>query len=99
MGRIEGRSNNNAPTIFIYPDARLDSASAKALVDEFDMRDVLLENHIKVYVINPVGEKYDNAKDFEGFKAVFNKARSGNLKVIGLGNGATFVNNALASRL
>ena len=96
LGRIEGRSNNNAPTIFIYPDVRLDSASAKALVDEFDMKDVLVENHIKVYVINPVGEKYDNVKDFEGFKAVFNKARSGNLKVIGLGNGATFVNNALA---
>ena len=97
LWQLDGRSNNNAPTIFIYPHTRLDEAGAKALVEEFDMRDVLVANHTKVFVINPVGEKYDKVRDFEGFKAVFNKARSGNLKVIGLGNGATFVNTVLAS--
>ena len=96
MGQVEGRSYNHAPTLFIYPDTRLDEASAKALVEEFDMRDVLKVNHTSVFVINPVGEKYDNAKDFEAFKPVFDRARSGNLKVIGIGNGATFVNTALA---
>lgn len=96
QGQIEGRSNNNAPTIFIYPHSRLDKSAAKALLDELDMRDVLVENHIKVYVINPLGQKYDDVADLEGFKDVFNKARSGNLKVIGLGNGATFVNNVIA---
>ena len=96
LGHIEGRSNNHAPTLFIYPDKKLDAAAAKALVEEFDMKDVLIANHTKVFVINPIGAKYDNEKDFEGFKAVFNKARSGNLKVIGIGNGATFVNTALA---
>ena len=96
MGQVEGRSYNHAPTIFIYPDTKLDEAAAKALVEEFDMKDVLTANHTTVFVINPVGDKYDNAKDFEGFKEVFNRARSGNLKVIGIGNGATFVNTALA---
>lgn len=92
----DGRSNNHAPTFFIYPDSKLDEAGAKKLVEDLDMRDVLVENHVKVFVINPIGENYDNSADFEGFKEVFNKARSGNLKVIGIGNGATFVNTAIA---
>ena len=96
MGQIEGRSYNHAPTFFIYPDKKLDEAAAKALVEEFDMKDVLKANHTTVFVINPVGDKYDNVKDFEGFKEVFDRARSGNLKVIGIGNGATFVNTVLA---
>ena len=96
MGQVEGRSYNHAPTFFIYPDTKLDEAAAKALVEEFDMKDVLTANHTTVFVINPVGDKYDNTKDFEGFKEVFNRARSGNLKVIGIGNGATFVNTVLA---
>ena len=96
MGQVEGRSYNHAPTLFIYPDSKLDETAAKALVEEFDMKDVLKANHTTVFVINPIGEKYDNAADFEAFKAVFDRARSGNLKVIGIGNGATFVNTALA---
>ena len=96
MGQVEGRSYNHAPTFFIYPDTKLDEAAAKDLVEEFDMKDVLTANHTTVFVINPVGDKYDNTKDFEGFKEVFNRARSGNLKVIGIGNGATFVNTVLA---
>ena len=95
-GQVEGRSYNHAPTFFIYPDVKLDEDAAKALVEEFDMRDVLKANHTGVFVINPVGMKYDNVKDFEAFKPVFDRARSGNLKVIGIGNGATFVNQALA---
>ena len=96
LEQLDGRSNNNAPTFFIYPHSKLDQAAAKALVEELDMRDVLTANHVKVFVVNPIGDRYDNARDFEGFKAVFNKARSGNLKVIGLGDGATFVNAAIA---
>ena len=92
----DGRSNNHAPTFFIYPDSKLDEAGAKKLVEDLDMKDVLVENHVKVFVINPIGEKYNNEADFEGFKEVFNKASSGNLKVIGIGKGATFVNTAIA---
>ena len=95
-GQVEGRSYNHAPTFFIYPDVKLDEEAAKALVEDLDMRDVLKANHTGVFVINPVGMKYDNVKDFEAFKPVFDRARSGNLKVIGIGNGATFVNQALA---
>lgn len=96
IGQVEGRSYNHAPTFFIYPDSKLDEAGAKALVEELDMKDVLTANHAAVFVINPAGEEYDGNADFEGFKKVFDRARSGNLKVIGIGDGATFVNTVLA---
>ena len=94
--RAEGRSYNNAPTFFLYPDTALDKDAAEALVDAFGMQLVLDENFGTAFVVNPVGETYDAGKDFEAFVELFNRARSGNLKVIGLGNGATFVNQVLA---
>ena len=94
--RAEGRSYNNAPTFFVYPDSRLDQAGAEALLDAMAMQPVLDENFGTAFVINPVGETYDAEKDFEVFVELFNRARSGNLKVIGFGEGATFVNQVLA---
>ena len=94
--RAEGRSYNNAPTFFVYPDSRLDKAGAEALLDAMAMQPVLDENFGTAFVINPVGETYDAEKDFEVFVELFNRARSGNLKVIGFGEGATFVNQVLA---
>lgn len=92
-----GRSHNNSPTFFIYPDARVDEAGAKTLIEQLGMQAVVEANHASVYVLNPVGEKYDVKADFDAFVEVFNRARSGNLKVVGVGNGATFVNQALAA--
>lgn len=92
-----GRSHNNSPTFFIYPDVRVDEAGAKALVEELGMQSVVEANHAAVYVLNPSGEKYDAKADFDAFVEMFNRARSGNLKVVGIGNGATFVNQGLAT--
>ena len=95
-GDAYGRSSNNAPTFFIYTDKAVDEEGGKALVEELGMQEVMDVHHGSVYVINPVGAKYDAAKDFEAFKEVFNSTRTGNLKVIGLGAGASFVNATLA---
>ena len=92
-----GRSHNNSPTFFIYPDTQVDEAGAKALIEELGMQAVVEANHASVYVLNPVGEKYNVKADFDAFVEMFNRARSGNLKVVGVGNGATFVNQALAA--
>ena len=92
-----GRSFNNSPTFFIYPDSPLNEESAKALVTELGVDKVAEQTHASTFVINPVGDKYDNKADFEAFVELYNRARSGNLKVIGIGNGATFVNTALAA--
>lgn len=94
----QGRSFNNAPTFFVYPDVKLDKAGAEALAASLNLQDVLDNNFATLYVLNPVGEKYDAEADFEAFKNMFDRARSGNLKVVGLGNGATFVNQVIAPR-
>jgi len=96
--RAEGRSYNNAPTFFIYPDARLDQAGAEALMDALGMQAVLDENFGTAFIVNPVGQAYAEGADFDAFVELFNRARSGNLKVIGFGRGATFVNQVLAMR-
>ena len=96
--RAEGRSYNNAPTFFVYPDVRLDKAAAEALLDAMDMQAVLDENFGTVFMVNPVGNEYAAEADFEAFVELFNRARSGNLKVLGFGRGATFVNQVLALR-
>lgn len=95
---FDGRSFNNAPTFFVYPDAKLDKSAAEELVEALGMQPVLENNYGSVVVINPVGDKYDGQADFECFVKMFDKSRSGNLKVIGFGNGATFVNEVLALR-
>ena len=91
-----GRSHNNAPTFFVYPDSKVDEAGAQALLEELGMLATAEANQSAVYVLNPVGEKYDAKADFDAFVEMFNRARSGNLKVVGVGAGATFVNSALA---
>lgn len=93
---FDGRSFNNAPTFFVYPDAPVDQAAAEKLVDALGLQPILENNFGSVVVINPVGAKYDAAADFDCFVRMFNKSRSGNLKVLGFGEGATFVNQVIA---
>lgn len=94
----QGRSYNFTPTFYIYPDQKLDKAGAEALLADLDIQPVLDANYGVAIVINPVGDKYNAEKDFEAFIAQFNKSRSGNLKVIGIGAGATFVNQVIAPK-
>ena len=93
----QGRSSNNAPTFFIFPDTKLDENGAKALVDQLGMQSVMDEHHASLYVINPSKSKYA-ASDYDVFEEVFNASRTGNAKVIGLGEGATFVNQHIAPK-
>lgn len=93
---FDGRSFNNAPTFFIYPDVKLDQATAEEFVGSLGLEPILENNFGSVVVINPVGGKYDAAADFDCFVKMFNKSRSGNLKVLGFGEGATFVNQVIA---
>ena len=97
--RAEGRSYNFTPTFFIYPDTRLDKADAEALVASLDLQQLLDDNYGTALVINPTGEKYAPEADFEAFAQLFNRFRGpGNLKIVGIGNGATFVNQVLAPK-
>ena len=90
-----GRSHNNSPTFFVYPDSKVDEAGAKALLEELGMLATAEANQSVVFVLNPVGEKYDAKADFDAFVEMFNRARSGNLKVVGVGAGELGGSNQL----
>ena len=96
--RAEGRSYNFTPIFYVYPDAKLDKAGAEQLLSSLDIQPCLDANYGNVFVVNPTGDKYTEA-DFDIFVKLFNQHRGpGNLKVIGLGNGATFVNQVIAPK-
>ena len=96
--RAEGRSYNFTPTFFIYPDTKVDQTGAARLLEELALQPLLDSTYGTAFVINPTGDKYTDA-DFEVFVKVFDMNRGpGNLKVIGLGQGATFVNQVVAPR-
>ena len=94
--KSSGRSYNFAPTFFIYPDGKLDAKAAEALVASMDLQPVLDEHFAQAIVLAPLGEKYDAAADYAAFEKLYNQTASGNLKVIGIGEGATFVNQVIA---
>ena len=97
--RAEGRSYNFTPVFFIYPDGRVDKAGAEQLLSDLAIQPVLDDNYGMAVVVNPCGEKYDAAADFDVFVQLFNQYRGpGNLKLVGLGQGATFINQVLAPR-
>ena len=97
--RAEGRSYNFTPIFFIYPDGKVDQAGGEQLLSALDIQSVLDDNYGMAVVINPCGEKYDAAADFDVFVQLFDQYRGpGNLKLVGLGQGATFVNQVLAPK-
>jgi poly(3-hydroxybutyrate) depolymerase len=97
--RAEGRSYNFTPVFFIYPDAKLDKTAAEALLRELDIQPLLDSEYGTALVINPIGDKYAAEADFDAFVKLFNASRGpGNLKVVGIGQGATFVNQVIAPK-
>jgi poly(3-hydroxybutyrate) depolymerase len=97
--RAEGRSYNFTPVFFIYPDTKLDKDGAAKLLEDLAIQPLLDSEYGTAMVINPVGEKYAADADFEAFVNLFNMSRGpGNLKVVGIGQGATFVNQVIAPK-
>ena len=97
--RAEGRSYNFTPVFFVYPDGKLDRAGAEALLRELDIQPLLDSEYGTVMVVNPTGDKYAAEADFDVFVRLFNASRGpGNLKVVGFGQGATFVNQVIAPK-
>lgn len=97
--RAEGRSYNFTPVFFIYPDGKLDKAGAEQLLASLDIQPLLDDNYGTAVVVNPCADKYDDTADFDVFVQLFNLYRGpGNLKLIGFGQGATFVNQVLAPK-
>ena len=97
--RAEGRSYNFTPVFFIYPDTKLDKEGAAKLLEDLAIQPLLDSEYGTAMVINPVGDKYADEADFEAFANLFNASRGpGNLKIVGFGQGATFVNQVIAPK-
>lgn len=95
---FDGRFPFMKPTWFIFPDGPVSVEEAESLVDEMGFNDSLSEYVGMVVVIGPVnGKDYDKKADFTVYETIFNSIRVFvNLKVVGIGKGATFVNEAVA---
>ena len=97
--RSDGRSYNFTPVFFIYPDGKLDRTAAEKLLLEMDIQPLLDSDYGTAMVINPTGDKFAADVDFDVFVKLFNANRGpGNLKVVGIGQGATFVNQVIAPK-
>ena len=94
----DGRFGYMCPTWWIFPDGPCDQAAAEALVDELGLNGPLKDYVGMIAVMSPSnGKAYDKEKDFAAYEAMFNKIRVFvNLKIVGIGSGATFVNEAIA---
>ena len=96
---LDGRFVFMSPVWWIFPDGPCDVSQAEALVDELGLNGPLKDYvGMMVAVTGPVnGKEYDKEKDFAAYEALFNKIRVfTNLKVVGIGSGATFVNEVIA---
>lgn len=95
---FDGRFPFLLPTWFIFPDGPCTAAEAEALVEEMGLNDSLKDYVGMVLVIGPAnGISYDREKDFAVYEQLFNTIRVFvNLKVVGIGSGATFVHEAIA---
>lgn len=93
---LTGRMNGFDPMYVVYPDKKVDAKEAEKLLGELDIIDHIDEYSSKVYVINPLEDTY-GSNDLEAFNSVLNEIKIiTNLKVIGIGDGATFVNNYIS---
>lgn len=87
-----------APDYIIYPDSRCSLEQAQALVEELGFAEGELFNWMsRVTVVNPVSDRYDAKADGARYEQIFNALFSHcNLKIVAIGNGATFVNESIA---
>lgn len=95
---IDDKLLDVAPIYLIYPDQKVDEAGAKALLEELNIVDHINKYASFAYVVNPLGDTYDNEVDKEVYLNVINSFSGwyANVKVIGIGSGATFVNDVVA---
>jgi len=85
------------PAFYVFPDQPLDADQALTLVNELQLPQLAKDFSGSLVVVNPMAKTYQK-EDVEAFHELLNlQGGATNVKVIGLGNGATFVNQHLAT--
>lgn len=93
-----GHLNGFTPFYLVYPDKKMDESQALDLIKELGIDQQLKQFGISFGVVNPVGDTYNNDVDLKAFQTMVDSLRTfANLKIIGIGNGATFVNQVIAN--
>lgn len=93
-----GHLNGFTPFYLVYPDKKVNESQALDLIKELGIDQQLKQFSISFGVVNPVGDTYNNDVDLKAFQTMVDSLRTfANLKIIGIGNGATFVNQVIAN--
>jgi poly(3-hydroxybutyrate) depolymerase len=90
------RGTSYAPTYLIYGDKQRTSDEAKQLIAALGMSAHLDEFKARAFVVGPSNGTTYGPADLTAFQDLLRTRRSSNLKVIGVGAGATFVNNVIS---
>lgn len=92
---LDARFSSFTPSYLIFPNQALNEAQAAALVKELGIDKQSFAAGVSIF--NPGAKGYDAKVDVDAYKALIDEMRViSNLKVIGIGNGATFVNQNIA---
>lgn len=97
---------DTAPVYLIYPDKKVDADGAKTLLNDLGITNHIEEYATVAYIVNPVNDLYENEADKERYMEMLDyladkeeagfEANNSNIKVIGIGNGGTFVNDVIS---
>ena len=90
------RGPSYAPTYLIYADKQRTADDAKQLIDELGLAAHLDEYKARAFVVGPSNGTAYGPADLTAFQDLLRTRRSSNLKVIGVGAGATFVNSVIS---
>lgn len=95
---IESVNAAAAATFVVYPDGNLTDEEAQKYINESGIKDIVDRAASKVYVARPANGISFTDDDVIGFETIVGKIGvSNNFKLIGIGDGATFINQNLTS--
>jgi len=90
------RGPSYAPTYLVYADTQRTSDEAKQLMEALGLPAHLEEYKARAIVVGPTNGTAYGPADLTAFQDLLRTRRSSNLKVIGIGAGATFVNRVIS---
>lgn len=85
-----------AATFVVYPNGNLTDKEAEKYISESGIKDIVDRAASKVYVARPSNGITFSSDDVKGFETIVGKIGvANNFKLIGIGDGATFINQNL----
>ncbi len=95
---IYSENATNAPVFVVYPDGYMTDDEALAYITDSGLKDIADRSASTIYIARPSNGESFTADDVEGFETIVNTISvSTNFNLIGIGNGATFINQNLTS--